>query len=281
MIQKILKIFRPLNLFIIALSQFLAFHFLSSSHQSFIYIALLIIGTCSIAGAGYMINDYFDEKRDRKNNKPKEGLNFFKSHNLFWFVYGFLNLLGLAAALFIQFKLIYIFFVIQFILFIYSYSWKDLPILGNLSISILVALTILLVRWVHPDIKMSLLMFYALFAFFSTWIRELVKDIEDFDGDHEAGSKNMIQLMGIKKSLFVYRSLNVFVLAMLFTSWGLIGSFFHTPLNWVVMSYGILCIAVPMVFQLFLSYQKHPDYSLMSILSKYAMLTGVLSMMFF
>ncbi len=141
MIQKILKIFRPLNLFIIALSQFLAFHFLSSSHQSFIYIALLIIGTCSIAGAGYMINDYFDEKRDRKNNKPKEGLNFFKSHNLFWFVYGFLNLLGLAAALFIQFKLIYIFFVIQFILFIYSYSWKDLPILGNLSISILVALT--------------------------------------------------------------------------------------------------------------------------------------------
>jgi 4-hydroxybenzoate polyprenyltransferase len=281
MLLKVLKIFRPLNLFIIALSQILAFFFLAQASQSFIYIIVLTIGTCSIAAAGYLINDYFDVQRDASNNKTKEALAFLRNNKLFWFIYILLNLLGLLAAWMIQFKLIYIFVVIQILLFIYSYSWKDLPLLGNITISTLVALAILLVRWVHPDLKLNLLLFYGLFAFFSTWIREMIKDIEDFAGDKEAGSRNLIQLMGIKKSLFLIRILILFVLATLITSWELIGSFFHSPLSWVVLIYGLVCIVLPMVFQLILSYQNYPNYKLMSTLSKYAMITGILSMLFF
>jgi 4-hydroxybenzoate polyprenyltransferase len=281
MLLKVLKIFRPLNLFIIALSQILAFFFLAQASQSFIYIVVLTIGTCSIAAAGYLINDYFDVQRDASNNKTKEALAFLRNNKLFWFIYILLNLLGLLAAWMIQFKLIYIFVVIQILLFIYSYSWKDLPLLGNITISTLVALAILLVRWVHPDLKLNLLLFYGLFAFFSTWIREMIKDIEDFAGDKEAGSRNLIQLMGIKKSLFLIRILILFVLATLITSWELIGSFFHSPLSWVVLIYGLVCIVLPMVFQLILSYQNYPNYKLMSTLSKYAMITGILSMLFF
>jgi len=281
MLLKVLKIFRPLNLFIIALSQILAFFFLAQASQSFIYIVVLTIGTCSIAAAGYLINDYFDVQRDASNNKTKEALAFLRNNKLFWFIYILLNLLGLLAAWMIQFKLIYIFVVIQILLFVYSYSWKDLPILGNVTISTIVALAILLVRWVHPDLKLNLLLFYGLFAFFSTWIREMIKDIEDFAGDKEAGSRNLIQLMGIKKSLFLIRILILFVLATLITSWELIGSFFHSPLSWVVLIYGLVCIVLPMIFQLILSYQNYPNYKLMSTLSKYAMITGILSMLFF
>ncbi len=281
MILKVLKIFRPLNLFIIALSQLLTFYFLAQSSQSFIYIIVLTIGTCSIAAAGYLINDYFDVQRDALNNKTKEALAFLRNNKLFWLIYILLNLVGLLAAWMIQFKLIYIFVVIQLLLFVYSYSWKDLPILGNVTISTIVALAILLVRWVHPDLKLNLLLFYSLFAFFSTWIREMIKDIEDFAGDSEVGSRNLIQLMGIKKSLFLIRILILFVLATLFTSWELIGSFFHAPLSWVVLIYGLVCIVLPMVFQLIISYQNYPNYKLMSTLSKYAMITGILSMLFF
>ena len=281
MILKVLKIFRPLNLFIIALSQLLTFYFLAQSSQSFIYIIVLTIGTCSIAAAGYLINDYFDVQRDALNNKTKEALAFLRNNKLFWLIYILLNLVGLLAAWMIQFKLIYIFVVIQLLLFVYSYSWKDLPILGNVTISTIVALAILLVRWVHPDLKLNLLLFYSLFAFFSTWIREMIKDIEDFAGDSEVGSRNLIQLMGIKKSLFLIRILILFVLATLFTSWELIGSFFHAPLSWVVLIYGLVCIVLPMVFQLIISYHNYPNYKLMSTLSKYAMITGILSMLFF
>lgn len=239
------------------------------------------MGTCCIAAAGYMVNDYFDVRRDAVNNKSKAALLFLLENKIFWFLYFMLNIIGLFAAWIIQYKLIYIFGIIQMLLFIYSYSWKDLPVLGNISISTLAALSILLVRWVHPDLKLNLLLFYGLFAFFITWIREMIKDIEDFHGDSEAGSKNLIQVMGIKKSLFVIRALNVFVLATLFTSWKLVGSFFHTPLYYIVIVYGLLCIVLPMLIQLIISYQKYPNYKLMSTLSKYAMVTGVLSMLFF
>lgn len=264
-----------------ALTQLLVFYFLARSSQSFLYIIVLTIGTCSIAAAGYIINDYFDEQRDAFNNKTKEALQFLRKNKLFWFIYILLNLIGLMAAWMIQFKLIYIFIVIQLLLLVYSYSWKDLPILGNVTISTLVALSILLVRWVHPDLKLNLLLFYGLFAFFSTWIREMIKDIEDYAGDREAGSRNLIQVMGIKKSLFLVRALIIFVLATLFTSWGLIGSFFHAPLNIVVLIYGLMCIVLPMIIQLVMSYQNYPNYKLMSSLSKYAMITGILSMLFF
>ena len=278
---KVFKIFRPLNLLIIALTQLLAFYFLGRSGQSYVYIILLSIGTVSIAAAGYMINDYFDVHRDVANNKSNDALSLLIKHRLFWFVYVILNVVGLFSAWLIQYKLIYVFGIIQILLFIYSYSWKDLPILGNVTISTLVALSILLVRWVHPDLQLNLLLFYGLFAFFTTWIREMIKDIEDYQGDNAAGSRNLIQIMGIKKGLFLIRALNVFVLATLFTSWKLVGSFFHPPLYYVVLVYGLMCIVLPMTIQLYMSYQNHPNYKVMSLLSKYAMITGILSMLFF
>ena len=67
------KIYRPLNLFFIGLSQILCAYFLdryasfnSIFESSFFW---LILGTVSCASFGYWINDYYDQKRDIINKK--------------------------------------------------------------------------------------------------------------------------------------------------------------------------------------------------------------------
>jgi 4-hydroxybenzoate polyprenyltransferase len=167
------------------------------------------------------------------------------------------------------------------IMFLYNYSWKDLPVLGNLTISFLVAFSILLVRIIQEDIEPKLLLYYAMFAMFLTWARELVKDLEDRKGDLLVGSQNMTISTSTKGSLMFFRLLIVFVLALLVSAWPIFKSFLSLNVHITVITYGVLCIALPMIYLIGMSYRAELNYSDMSRISKYTMVTGVLSLLFF
>ncbi len=173
------------------------------------YLFVIIAITLLIAGAGYIINDYFDLRTDRINKPDKMILGkVFKRKSAFTMQI-VMNIIAVLAGFFISFiagswRLGLIFPMLIMLLWLYSVKYKRMGIWGNLSISFLSAMVIIIV-WLfeffmlrkHPanfiavvpylSIITKFFTMFALFAFLLTFIREIIKDAEDIKGDALTG----------------------------------------------------------------------------------------------
>lgn len=182
-------------------------HFLLPEPLLWWHLLLLIVAVVCIAAGGYVINDYFDVKIDRINH-PDELVvtrDVTKEQAMHLF-YGF-TAVGIASgvALSIVLKstaLFTVFVLIPGLLWFYSASYKRQFLLGNLIVSVLAALVPITVglagdaavklaygedafgTMLYANVYIYLL-FFSAFAFLCTWIREVIKDIEDQEGDRE------------------------------------------------------------------------------------------------
>jgi 4-hydroxybenzoate polyprenyltransferase len=101
-------------------------------------------------------------------------------------------------------------FFSAFLLWLYSNNLKRLPFVGNLSIGLLTALSILIVNLLYPPFN-SFILIYALFALAMTLIREIIKDMEDWKGDNTFGCKTLPITWGIRRTkLLLYLLLGLF-----------------------------------------------------------------------
>jgi 4-hydroxybenzoate polyprenyltransferase len=222
------RIIRVNNLLIIFLTQLLAWGCViaPSGHQllgiaNFLCISL---STVLIAAAGYIINDYFDIKIDLINRPEKVVLE--KSIPLRQAIFAHvvlslaaLLLAGMVARQAHHYAWLSLQAVCTFLLWLYSAYFKRRFLIGNVLISILTALTIITLivyePWLYPYLHLGftvdgninpvwVLWFYAYFALMLTWIREIVKDMEDYKGDAEQGCVTMPIRWGLKRtSVFV------------------------------------------------------------------------------
>lgn len=156
----------------------------------------LVLSTQMIAAAGYIINDYYDQKIDMINRPSKVIVGVTLKRRLAIVSHLFLNLFALFLGFWIDplIGLIHIFS--GFVLWIYSNQLRRLPLIGNLSISTLSGLTFLIVS-VYFRQESDLVMIYALFAFTITLIREIIKDIEDVKGEAAYGCETIPVVWGI------------------------------------------------------------------------------------
>ena len=183
------------------------------------YILLLLIAaTTLIAGGGYVINDYFDVKIDRIN-RPDEvvvtrSISKPAAMRLSMSLSGVGIACGLIVALWLRSLPIGILFIlIPGLLWFYSSSYKRLFMIGNLIIALLAAVTPLLVAMVNVALLQlryaeilpyttlvhdlyAWLGGFALFAFLLTWIREIIKDMQDQMGDRELECHSMPVVWG-------------------------------------------------------------------------------------
>jgi 4-hydroxybenzoate polyprenyltransferase len=282
-----LSVFRPLNLFLLAATQLLAFVFLDNS-PSFAYLFYpaiwqLVVGTIAVAASGYLINDYFDKERDQINRPGKNGVNFWIENRLLWPVYVSLNIGALSCSYILSAQILMLFSTIIILLFLYSWKLKDLPLLGNLLIAFLAAMSLLIVRHISPNINFRLLLFYAIFAFFISWLREMIKDMEDMHGDKETGSQTLAVILGNQRSNYVVNGLCIFILALLTSSWPLFKDYLLKPGLWIFGVYYIFCLMIPLLWILIEVnlLNRNPDYHKLSFICKYIMATGIASMLFF
>ena len=116
-----------------------------------------------------------------------------------------LNISAIVMAYFLGWKILALQVLSITLLWAYSNQLKRLPFWGNLSVSLLTALAIIITGIFfgsYPDV----LWLYTGFAFFFTLLRELVKDIEDIKGDESFGCRTIPVIWGIpgaKKVIFV------------------------------------------------------------------------------
>ena len=167
---------------------------------------LSIISTIFIAAGGYIINDYFDIKIDMINKPDKviitNGISKKNAMNFYTIMTAIGILCGLICAIYLRsITLALIYIITPGALWFYSASYKRQLIIGNLIVAICSALVLLLplicvstflidnypMIQETPIIKLlyTWVCAFACFSFLFTFIREIVKDMEDIPGDRE------------------------------------------------------------------------------------------------
>ena len=259
-------------------------------------LSLLIATTVLIAAGGYVLNDYFDVKIDNINRPEKQIVGNIISRHTAMLLHQILTGLGVVCGLLLaffahSFTLAFIFIVVPGLLWFYSASYKRQFIIGNLVISFTTALAVLVVGITQlaflqkqyggfifetpiPQQFYGWIGGFALFSFLCTWIREIIKDIEDKKGDREMECHTMPIKWGSHKTKFFLYFLIAFTVGGLFLFNGLFIHFTGT----LTIRYIIFGLALPFAVLSYLIYvAKTPaDYHQASTLSKVIMLIGVL-----
>ncbi len=220
-LNNIFKIIRWKNLVILSLSQiFIKFFFIDFFIQKDQLLnanfVILLIVTILIAASGYIINDIYDYNLDQINKPEKVVLGkFLKSRDAIK-IYMLFNSLAIVLSFFLCIKIeqeiyILVFLLIIYCLWLYSKKLKKYKIIGNILIAFFISLSILNVplfsyKNILSDDRFFVFLIISIFsvlAFLINVKREIVKDIEDIEGDKMHKVKSLPIIFGTKKSKIV------------------------------------------------------------------------------
>lgn len=267
-----IRLTRFWNLMILAFAQFFTGYFLIGSFTLTDWkLYFLAATTMMIAAAGYIINDYYDVKIDLINKPSRVVIGKGITRRYAIFFHTALSFVGVGAGLLLGWRIALINFFSAFLLWLYSNNLKRLPFIGNLSIGILTAISILVVNVLYPPPN-SYVLIYAIFAMTMTLVREIIKDMEDWKGDNTFGCRTLPIIWGVRKTKnFLYLLLSLFVGLVLLVN------HFYTGLP---ITYFIIFLFLPLSYLLLLLIKSDTikDFSKLSSLCKLILLLGILSM---
>ena len=256
---------------------------------------LLVLASVCIAAAGYIINDYFDENIDQVNKSSKVIVGKFIKRRSAILLHAILSFIGLALSFYIGYQLSNILipffnFLAIIILLVYSSTFKKKILIGNILISLLTAWVILVLTLaeyrfrISPGdvvwqrlLKMSFV--YAGFAFIISLIREVIKDMEDMEGDVRYGCKTMPIVWGLPVSK-VFTA--VWIVALAGVLFAIL--IYVVQLGWWLSAlYSLIAIIIPLLWVLQKLYKANTpaEFHRLSSVVKLIMLAGIVSMLFF
>lgn len=294
------KIIRWPNLMIIALVQYLIRFFIIESlniphvlnHFEFF---LGVLCSISLAAAGNVINDIYDLEADKRNKPGRMVIGRKISLNNAWSIYTVFNIIAIISGYWVAQasgleSLWLIPVVAAVLLYLYSIDLKKRAVLGNFVVSVLVGLPIFFVGVFDvlpaatPETAASIkqafqvIMAYSGFAVFTNFIREIIKDAEDVEGDKEEGYRTLAVILHRQNIRYVIFTL--ILLLLIFTG------FFNAYLfksDMYSALYILLFVNLPIIYlavKILLAKSK-TDFAKASILMKIIMLTGIVSMVVF
>jgi 4-hydroxybenzoate polyprenyltransferase len=281
------RLIRIGNLLMMVATQILAYYFLT---HHLIVVDLLnkkflsvLMATFLVGASGYIINDYLDIKIDYVNKPHRVIVGTDISRRTAMFFHLTFNVLAFALGLFINIYVAISIVICSALLWLYSVVYKKSYLTGNLLISSLSAYVILLLLLFDHSMSIYLVWVYALFAFISTLIREILKDMEDMKGDAKYRSRTMPIVIGIRptKNFLIY--ISIFFVVAILTHLFLGNSFIpynHHYTAILYIGYMLLFVILPLavfIYMLAFSDTKR-QYGNLSLMMKLIMLTGMLSM---
>lgn len=235
--MKYLKLIRYQNLLMLAFMQ-LVFRYLFLK-QSYVDLALtdfnyilLVIATVCIAAGGYVINNIMDQDTDEiaKPQNRVVGVSISETVAYNWYIG--LTIVGVGIGFYLS-NVIYkptfasMFILVATLLYMYATSFKQIPVLGNVVVALMLSTSIIIIGLfdILPAIDadnrfrmkeaFDILMHYAIFAFIINLIREIVKDLEDMDGDYQSGINTLPIAIGVQKTKLIVGVLTVLSIGIL------------------------------------------------------------------
>lgn len=267
------------------------------------YFLLLSLSTVLIAAAGYIINDYFDIKIDIINRPEKLVLEKRIPLKFAIVMHSVLNVTALIMAAYVaraagHYSLLALQLACTILLWFYSTHFKKQFMIGNVVVAILTALTIVTLMLYEPGLRalsaeaafitnttnkipnpVWVLGIYTCFAFTLTWMREIVKDMEDFKGDAQEGCITMPIQWGLLRSVRFTQALGVIAIIPL-----IVGAVKLINANWIVLGiYTIVLLALPIMVWMYYLPKKATSvhYHTMSRWLKFIMLSGIGSLIIY
>jgi len=209
-----LQISRPINSLITFLVIIVASVISIDGSYSVLKIILAGLSGALTASAGNVINDYFDISIDRINRPERilpKGKLTLREALVFYF---FLTIIALLLSAFIGIiALLEVFFAAS-LLFFYSYKMKKIPFIGNFVIAFLTGFAFIYGAIAVNNVRAAIIP--AMFAFLINFIREVIKDMEDIEGDKQQRINTYPAVYGFKKTktIIVFITIVLIILTM-------------------------------------------------------------------
>lgn len=298
-----LKLIRLPNLLIIAFTQYMVRHFLMQPILKFrgydlqmsdLSFFMLSLSTVMIAAAGYIINDYFDTKIDRVNKPERLLIDHSIKRRVAMGAHLVINIVGILIGVILCYRaglwrLSAVYFICAAGLWYYSTTFKRKFLIGNLVIALFTAFVPLitgvfeiwldLLKYATFDEPVSFndmrnwVLGISVFAFITTLLREMIKDIEDYEGDDAYGCRTLPIVLGIKNakiiivSLILVTMLALGYLQKIQLEAGDIQSFYYF-LSFLQLPFGFLIYKITRA-------KEKEDFHFASVFSKVIMVLGI------
>jgi 4-hydroxybenzoate polyprenyltransferase len=270
--ESLLRLTRAWNLIIIVFAQYFTAYFLAKADVfTDLKLFFLSLSTGMIAAGGYVINDYYDVKIDAINNPGRVVVGKTIHRRSAILLHLALSFAGILLGFFVSWKLLLVNSVSVMVLWFYSSVLKRKPFVGNFTVALLTGFSILIVGFLYPA-HLGLVAVYAVFAFFMTLIREVIKDMEDLKGDNTFGCKTLPILWGVRKTKMVLY-LVIFIFSVAVFSMNYI--YVKLPFIYFVM---LLFVPLAWLTRQLVRADTKKDFGWLSSLCKMIMLLGILSM---
>lgn len=298
--MNILNLIRWKNLGMIALMQYLIKYALLVPFGVEITLngfgfSLLVLATLSIAAAGYIINDIYDVETDLVNKPDKVIVGKSVSEKTAYTLFIIFNVFGVLMGFYLSHLVgrsgfFALFVIISGLLYLYASYLKQMLLIGNIVISFLVAMSLVIVGLFEllPVITtqnqetqltfFKIIFDYAVFAFILNVLREMIKDVEDVDGDYKVGMNTLPIAIGRKRATKL-------IFALAFLPLLLVVYYLATYMykHLLVVIYILVTVIAPLVYIIIKLYvaETKKDYTRLSTLIKIVMLFGMLSLLLY
>lgn len=308
--RSIFSLIRLPNLLIVAMTQYAMRYFIMepllpsagfSLQLDNLHFALLVLSTVFITAAGYIINDYFDTQTDWINKPERVVVGVTINRRVAMTLHTVLNIIGIAIGIYLSiyiklFSLSFLFLLTSGLLWFYSTSYKKQFLIGNLTVAFLTSLVPMIVilfelPLLNREYGAIMLQYntnfnyifiwvtgFGVFAFITTFIREIIKDAEDFEGDNAYGMKTLPIRLGMKVTKIIITTLIIIcVVALLYILIKFI-MFSAETIDYISLVYvvGLLVMPFFILATMVIMANKKIDYRRASYLIKIIMLIGIM-----
>lgn len=254
----------------------------------------LVLATVLIAAGGYIINDIIDVTADKINKPKRRTIEVSidpKQAKLLYYIFTFVGLgFGFTLSAVLQ-KPIYFLFFAGSALALYAYSrfLRKIAFIGNLVVSFTIAVAIVIVGLfeLYPiendfdgEFKMFLLgiiIDLAIAAFLINLIREIVKDVEDIQGDYVARYRTLPVILGAQRTARIGSVIGLISLTLI--SWYTFAYLYDDKLTVALLFFGVIAPLGYVSTQLWES-DKKSQFSRLSLILKIVMLLGIIAIPF-
>jgi 4-hydroxybenzoate polyprenyltransferase len=281
-LKKVLSLIRFSNLVIIAFCQLLVQACLLQPNVPISAVIkaesfyLLLLATFCVAAAGYIINDYYDIKIDAINKPARLVVGKSVNRRQAILAHLFLSGLGIVLGWTLHWQVGLVNVGATLLLWGYSARLKCYLLVGNLVIAVLSATMLLVIALNYGSFNKAIWA-YALFSFLISFIREIIKDMEDVKGDATFDCRTLPVVVGMRAAKWV---IYILMLAFFTTVIAAILYRLHDLFFGLYMSLFILLPGITLVY-LLLRADRIKDFSFLSRWCKGIMLFGILSMLLF
>ena len=230
LLLKIISMFsvvRGYNIPVIVLAQYLSAIFILAPEKRALEVILdknlfliVLLSALTIA-SGYIINNFYDSKKDLINRPNKSMLDRLVSQKTKLQVYFSINFIVFLLAFFVSIRAVLFFSCYIFLIWFYSHKLKKIVVIGNLTASLLAVLPFFAILLYFKNFY-HVIFAHATFLYLLILIREMIKDLENIKGDiandyqtipvifGENFSKKIITFLTISTIIPIYFLIEIF-----------------------------------------------------------------------